>query len=167
MADIFVQEHEGENAFPDPRAQASLLAFEARQNLTGASLQKIRRGLARAWRLVLGSRFDEALAAAERIERELDDVSSSAAEPFRAATQLLRAASLAFQDNSLAALTIALPQLKENARIQDYHAASTLCRLGFWHLGKFDRFYSLPRPPPRSRWSKSEAVSARLHKIIG
>jgi len=166
MADIFVYEYEGENAFPIPRAQASLLAFEARQSLTGASLQQIRRGLARAWRLVLGSRFDEALGAAERIERELDDVASSAAEPFRAAAQLLRAASLAFQDNSLAALTIALPQLKENARIQDYHAASTLCRLGFWHLGKFDRFHSLPRPPPRSRWSKSKAVSAMLDLSI-
>jgi ATP/maltotriose-dependent transcriptional regulator MalT len=162
MADICVQERDGEVAFPISRAQASLSAFEARHNLTGASLPQIRRGLARAWRLVLGSRIDEALGAIERIELQLDDVSSSAAEPFRAATQLLRAASLAFQDNSLAALAIAEPCLKENGRNQDYHAASTLCRLGFWHLGKFDRFHSLPRPQPRSRWSKSGAVSAML-----
>jgi ATP/maltotriose-dependent transcriptional regulator MalT len=162
MADICVQERNGEDAFPIPRAQASLLTFEAPQNLTGASLPQIRRGLARAWRLVLGSRIDEALAAIERIELQLDDVSSSAAEQFRAATQLLRAASLAFQDNSLAALAIALPHLEENGRNQDYHAASTLCRLGFWHLGNFDRFHSLQRPQPRWRWSKSGAVSAML-----
>lgn len=166
MADICVQERNGEGAFPIPIAQASLMAFEARQNLTGASVAQIKRGLARAWRLVLGSRIDEALGAIERIELQLDDVSSSVAEPFRAATQLLRAASLAFQDNSLAALAIALTHLKQNGRNQDYHAESTLCRLGFWHLGEFDLFHSLPRPQPRSRWSKSGAVSAMLDLSI-
>ena len=95
-----------------------------------------------------------------------DDVLSSVAQPFRAAAQLLRAASLAVQDNSLAALAIALPHLKENGRNQDYHAASTLCRLGYWHLRNFDRFHSLPRPQPRSRWSKSGAVSAMLDLSI-
>jgi ATP/maltotriose-dependent transcriptional regulator MalT len=166
MADICLQERNGEGAFPILGAQPSPVAFEARQNLTGGSLTQIRRGLARAWRLVLGLRLDEALGAFERIELQLDDVSSAAAEPFRAATQLLRAACLALQDNSLAALAIALPHLKEHERNQDYHAASTLCRLGFWHLGKFDRFHSLPRPQPRSRWSKSGAVSAMLDLSI-
>ena len=162
MADIHIQERESEVAFPISDAQALLVGCEARQNLTGASLPQIRRALARAWRLVLASRIDEALGATERIELQLDDVSSSVAQPFRAATELLRAAGLAFQDNSLAALAIALPHLKENGRDQDYHAASTLCRLGFWRLGRFDRFHSLPRPQPRSRWSKSGAVSAML-----
>src|SRR5882757_2152012 len=166
MADLRVQECNGEGAFPISRAQPSLMAFEACQNLTGASLTQIKRGLARAWRLVLASRIDEALGATERIELQLDDVASSVAQPFRVATQLLRAASLAFQDNSLAALAIALPHLKENGSNQDYPAASTLCRLGFWHLGNFDRFHSLPRPQPRSRWSKSGAVSAMLDLSI-
>ena len=61
-----VQERDGEVAFPISRAQASPLPFQARQNLTGASLPQIRRGLARTWRLVLGSRIDEALGAIER-----------------------------------------------------------------------------------------------------
>src|SRR5262249_31364212 len=137
MADICLQERNDEDAFPISPAQASLLTFEARQNLTGASLPQIRRGLARAWRLVLSSRVDEALTAIEGIELQLDDLSFSAAEPFRAATQLLRAGSLAFRDDSLAALAIALPHLNENGTNQDYHAASTLCRLGFWHVGNF------------------------------
>ena len=166
MANLSIQARNGEGALPNSGAQASPMAFEARQSLTGASLPQIRRGLVRAWRLVLASRIDEALGATERIELQLDDVSSSIAQPLRAATQLLRAASLAFQDNSLAALAIALPHLKENVRNQDYHAASTLCRLGYWHLGNFDRFHSLPRPQPRSRWSKSEAVSAMLDLSI-
>jgi ATP/maltotriose-dependent transcriptional regulator MalT len=165
-AGICIQEHNTEGAFPISHAQTSLVTFEARQNLTGASITQIKRSLARAWRLVLASRIDEALGATERIELQLDDVPSSVAQPFRAATQLLRATSLAFQDDSLAALAIALPHLKENGRNQDYHAASTLCRLGYWHLRNFDRFHSLPRPQPRSRWSKSGAVSAMLDLSI-
>jgi ATP/maltotriose-dependent transcriptional regulator MalT len=164
VADICDLDHDGQNAHPISRAQP--FPFEARHNLTGASLPQIRRALARAWRLVLRSHVEEGLRAVERIELELDDVPSSVAEPFRAATELLRAASLALQDNSLAALAIALPHLNENGRNQDHHAASTLCRLGFWHLRKFDRFHSLRRSQPRSRWSKSAAVSAMLDLSI-
>jgi ATP/maltotriose-dependent transcriptional regulator MalT len=152
------------------RAEQSALGLLARcktrQNLTGASMTQIKRGLARAWRLVLQSRSDQALAAAERIELQLDDVSSSLAEPFRATTELLRAACLALQDNSVAALAIAQRHLRESGSNLDYHAASTLCRLGFWQLGKFERFHALSRPQPRSRWSKSEAVSAMLDLSI-
>src|ERR1700742_5157179 len=44
------------------------------QNLTGASLPHIRRGLARAWRFMSRSQVDEALGTLEHIERQLDDV---------------------------------------------------------------------------------------------
>jgi ATP/maltotriose-dependent transcriptional regulator MalT len=116
--------------------------------------------------LLLRSRIDEGLRAIDRIEMQLDDVSLSVVEPFRAAVELLRAACLALQDDSLTALAIARPHLKENGTNQDYHAASTLCRLGFWQLGKFDRLHSLRRPQPRSRWSRSDAVSAMLDLSI-
>jgi hypothetical protein len=66
-----------------------------RQNLTGASLPQIRRGLARAWHLMLASQIDEALGAIERIELQRDDVSPAVTKRLRAATQLLRAAGLA------------------------------------------------------------------------
>jgi len=137
-----------------------------RQNLTRASLPHIRRRLAQAWRLLLASRIDEALHAIERIELQLDDVSPVVAKRFRTATDLLRGACLAFQDDSVAALTIAVPHLKESGVNQDHHAASTLCRLGYWHLGKFDFFYSLPRSQPGIRWSKSRAISAMLDLSI-
>src|SRR3954466_3463702 len=114
MAEIHIQERESEGAFPICGGRAAVVAFEGQQNLTGASLPQIKRSVARAWRLVLGSRIDEAVGAIDRIELQLDDIAHSAAQPFRAAAQLLRAASLAFQDNSLAALAIALSHLKEN-----------------------------------------------------
>jgi ATP/maltotriose-dependent transcriptional regulator MalT len=144
----------------------TLRRCRTRQNLTGASLPQIRRNLARVWCLVLASQINEALRAIGQIELQLDDVPSMAARRFRAATRLLRAASLAFQDDSLAALAIAVSYLEEKGPDQDHHAASTLCRLGFWRLGEFGSFYSLPRRPPRTRGSKSWAVSAMLDLSI-
>ena len=143
-----------------------LSASKAGRNLTGASIVQIKRGIARAWRMVLGSRIEEALGAVEQIELQLDDFSSSAAEQLRSATQLLRAASLALQDNSLAALAIALPHLRENGGYQDYRAVCPLGRLGLWHLGRFDHFHAMPRPQPRSRWSRSEAISSMVNLSI-
>jgi ATP/maltotriose-dependent transcriptional regulator MalT len=124
------------------------------------------RGLVQARRLMLASQVDEALGAIERIELQLDDVPPLAARRFRAGTQLLRAAGLAYRDNSLAALAIALSHLKGNGANRDQHAAATLCRLGFWQLGEFDVFHSLPRHQLRLRWSKSWAISAVLDLSI-
>jgi ATP/maltotriose-dependent transcriptional regulator MalT len=133
---------------------------KTRQNLTGASLSRIRRGLAKAWRLMLALQTNEAFGAIGEIELQLDDVSPEAARRHRASTRLLRAVGLAFRDDSLAALAIAVSHLRENAASLDNYVASTICRLGFWQLGEFDAFYSLPRHRPGSRWSKSRAVSA-------
>jgi ATP/maltotriose-dependent transcriptional regulator MalT len=132
------------------------------QNPTGASLPKIRRDLARAWRLMLALQIDEALLMIERLELQLDDVPPANARRLRGATQLLRAAGLAFQDDSLAVLPIAVSLLKRDETTHDHHAALTICRLGFWRLGEFDSFRLLPRLEPRVRWSKSLAISAML-----
>jgi LuxR family maltose regulon positive regulatory protein len=137
-----------------------------RQNLTDASLPRIRRGLARAWRLMLALRTHEALDTIDQIDPQLDDVPTEAAKRLRVATQLLRAVGLAFQDDSLAALAIAMSHLAENTATRDCHAASTLCRLGFWRLGKFDSFHALPRHQPRMRWSRSRALSAMFDLSI-
>ena len=132
----------------------------------GASLPQFRRDLARAWRLMLALQIDEALRMIERLELQLDDVTPANARRLRGATQLLRAAGLAFQDDSLAVLPIAVSLLKKGGTTQDDHAALTLCRLGFWRLGEFDSFCSLPRLEPRARWSKSLAISAMLDLSI-
>jgi ATP/maltotriose-dependent transcriptional regulator MalT len=148
-----------------PRLEV-LWRCRTKQNLTGASLPQIRRGLARAWRLMLSLRSNEALDAIDQVELQLDDVSTAAAKRLRVATQLLRAVGLALQDDSLAALAIAMSHLGENIATRDCYAASTLCRLGFWRLGKFDSFHALPRQQPRVRWSRSRALSAMFDLSI-
>jgi ATP/maltotriose-dependent transcriptional regulator MalT len=148
-----------------PRPE-KLWRCKTRQNLTGASLPQIRRGLARAWRLMLALRTSEAQEALDQIDLQLDDISTSAAKRLRAATQLLRAVGLALQDDSLAALAIASAYLSENPEVQDRYAASTLCRLGFWQLGKFDALHTLPRHYPRVRWSRSHMISAIIDLSI-
>src|SRR4051812_33857869 len=137
-----------------------------RQGPTGTSLPKIRRDLARAWRLMLTLQIDEALRMIERLELQFDEVPPANARRLRGATQLLRGAGLAFQDDSLAVLPIAASLLKKGGTTHDDHAALTLCRLGFWRLGEFDSFGLLPRLEPRARWSKSLAVSAMLDLSI-
>jgi hypothetical protein len=134
-----------------------------RQNSMGASLPQIRRDLARASRLMLALQIDEALRAIERLELQLADaVLPASARRFRDVMELLRAAGLAFQDDSLAVLTITVRYLKKNGTTQNNRAALTLCRLVLWRLGEFASFYSLPRPEPRARCSKSSAISAML-----
>ena len=140
--------------------------YKPRQNPTGASLPQIRRDLARAWRLMLALQIDEALRMIECLELQLDDVPPASARRLRGATQLLRAAGLAFQDDSLTVLQVAVSLLKKGRTTQDDHAALTLCRLGFWRLGEFDSFCMLPRLEPRARWSKSLAISAMLDLSI-
>jgi ATP/maltotriose-dependent transcriptional regulator MalT len=156
-----------------PPAQVGLLTegmnpgwCTMQQNLTGASLPQVRRRLSRAWRSMLASRIDEALDTVEQIEQQLGDVPPADAPRFRAATQLLRAAGLAFQDDSLGAVAIAGSYLEQGGGKQDHHAAATLCRLGFWQLGRFELFHSIPRHRPRLRWSKSWAISSMLDLSI-
>ena len=151
---------------PEEAVLDTLGRYKPRQNPTGASLPKIRRDLARTWRLMLALQIDEALRVIERLELQLDDVPPANARRLRGATQLLRAAGLALQDDSLAALPIAVSLLKKGGPTQDNHAALTLCRLGSWRLGEFDSFWSLPRLEPRARWSKSLAISAMLDLSI-
>ena len=133
---------------------------------TGTSLPQFRHDLAQAWRLMLALQIDEALRMIECLELQLDDVPPASARRLRGATQLLRAAGLAFQDDSLTVLQVAVSLLKKGRTTQDDHAALTLCRLGFWRLGEFDSFCMLPRLEPRARWSKSLAISAMLDLSI-
>jgi ATP/maltotriose-dependent transcriptional regulator MalT len=145
---------------------AELWRCRTEQNLTGASLPQIRRGLAQAWRLMLGLRVSEALEAIDTIELQVDDVPIPIAKRLRATAQLLRAVGLALQDDALAALAIASSHLSQDPAAEDGYAASTLCRLGLWQLDKFDAFYALPRHQPRLRWSRSHATLALIDLSI-
>ena len=139
-----------------------LARFGTRCNLTGASLTRIRRRLAQGWRLVLDLKTTEALSAIKEIELQLDDVPLAEAERLRPAAQLLRAASLAVQDDRLGSFAIAAKYLRKGDTETNDYVATTLCRLGFWQTGQFDAFCSLPRHDPRLRMSKSRATCAVL-----
>ena len=152
--------------FRDASAPDSLWRCRTRQNLTGASLPQIRRGLARAWRLMLAQRMNEALGAIDRVERQLDDIPPTIAKRFHAATQLVQAVGFAFQDDSLAALENALSLVRESGASQDDHVIATLCRLGYWQLGKLEAFHALPRQQPGARRSQSQAVSSMVDLSI-
>jgi ATP/maltotriose-dependent transcriptional regulator MalT len=151
---------------PALRSLERLWRCSTRQNLTGASLPQIRRGLARAWRLVLAMRTNEAEEAIDQIELQLDDVSMAVAQRLRAATQLLRAVGLALQDDSFAVLATIDSHFGENPKAQYGYVGSTLCRWVFWRLGKYDSFHALPRHPPRLRWPEAHAISAMLDLSI-
>jgi DNA-binding CsgD family transcriptional regulator len=159
-----------EDAVLDARPEDAVLDARGRcrprQNPACDSLQKITRDLAQIWRLMLALRIDEALRMIEQLELRLDDVPPADARRLRGATQLLRAAGFAFQDDSLGVLPVAVSLLKRGGTNDDNHAALTLCRLGFWRLGEFDCFSLLPRLEPRARWSKSLAISAMLDLTI-
>jgi ATP/maltotriose-dependent transcriptional regulator MalT len=83
-------------------------AFPFGGSQTPALLQDIQRGLSRAWHLMLASQIDDALTALEAVERQLDGLSPLVATRYRAASHLVRSAVLAFQDDSLAVLAIAI-----------------------------------------------------------
>jgi ATP/maltotriose-dependent transcriptional regulator MalT len=151
---------------PEEAVLDTLGRCKPRQNPTGSYIPKIGRDLARTWRLMLSMQIDEALRMIEWLELQLDDMPPANARRLRGATQLLRAAGLAFQDDSLAVLPIAVSLLKKGGTTHDDHAALTLCRLGLWRLGEFDSFCLLPRLEPRVRWSKSLAISAMLDLSI-
>lgn len=152
--------------FRDASASDNLWRCRTRQNLTGASLPQIRRGLVQAWRLVLAQQMNDALDAIDRIERQLDDVPPTLAKRFHAATQKVRAVVFAFQDDSLAALEYSLSIARESGAGPDGHLISTLCRLGYWQLGKLEAFHAVPRHQPRARWSRSHALSAMVDLSI-
>jgi ATP/maltotriose-dependent transcriptional regulator MalT len=86
-------------------------AFRFCSSQTPALLQDIQRGLSRAWHLMLASQIDEALTALETIERQLDGLPPPVATRYRAASHLVRSAVLAFQNDTLAVLAIAISQV--------------------------------------------------------
>src|SRR4051794_30123883 len=59
--------------FPGESTPDTFWHCRTESNLTSASLPRIRRGLARAWRFISTSQVDEALGTLEHIERQLDD----------------------------------------------------------------------------------------------
>jgi ATP/maltotriose-dependent transcriptional regulator MalT len=144
----------------DHRTLEVLRLGKIRRNLTGASPMQIRRSIGRAWRMILSLRIAEALELTNWIDLGLGDLPLRSSEPIRTATELLRAIGLAFQDESVAALSIAATALKKCEYLPHAQAASALCRFGYWQLGDLDSFYALPRHPPGAVSGNRETMAA-------
>jgi ATP/maltotriose-dependent transcriptional regulator MalT len=135
-------------------------------NLASASLTQVRRNLTRAWRHLFAMRIVEAIQLVDQIDIQVDDLAPEVVRTFHAATQMVRAAAHAFQDDSLAALAMAAPHLKGKLVGRQYHPALTICRMGFWQLGDFDALHALPRHAPESRCAKSRSIAILLDRSI-
>jgi hypothetical protein len=86
-------------------------AFPLGGSQTPAMLQDIKLDLSRAWHLMLASQIDEALAALEGIERQLDGLPPPVATRYRATSHLVRSPIVASQDDSLAVLSIVISEV--------------------------------------------------------
>lgn len=136
------------------------LAFWGGQ--TPASLQDIDQGLVRAWRLMLMSQSSQALRVVEAVDRQIDNLSPALATRYRAVSLLVRSAVLAFEDDSLAALTIVISEalVKGGARLASLLAEAT-GRLEGLELAE-KRSGNGPRQPNFS----ADAITARERDVL-
>jgi DNA-binding CsgD family transcriptional regulator len=143
--------------------RAGHAAFPFGGSQTPALLQDIQRGLSRAWHLMLASQIDEALTALEAIERPLESLPPPVAAQYRAASHLVRSAVLAFQNDSLAVLAIAIAQVI-------VESGAGLGALLTEAYGRTDSFEpaSVPGPVDGSRQPaiESEAITARERDVL-
>jgi DNA-binding CsgD family transcriptional regulator len=144
-------EHGGRAAFPFGDSQ------------TPARLQDIKRGLSRAWHLMLASQIDEALTALEAVDPQLDGLPPPVATRFRAASHLVRSAVLAFQDDSLAVLAIVISEVFVE------RGAGLGALLTEAH-GRSETFESSSVPGPidgaRQSGMDSDAITARERDVL-
>jgi ATP/maltotriose-dependent transcriptional regulator MalT len=139
---------------------------KTRRNLTGATVPHLRRRLARVRRWMFAMQVSEALAEFELLELQLGDLPPVMENRFRAAIRLFRAAALVLQDNSLAALGIAMAHLKENGTCEESYIAAAFCRLAFWQHGMFAFYYSLGRRQGLACGPRSRTISMMLDLSI-
>jgi DNA-binding CsgD family transcriptional regulator len=144
-------EHGGQAAFPFGGSRMPVL------------LQDIQRGLSRAWHLMLASEIDDALAALETIERQLDGLPPPVATRYRAASHLVRSAVLAFQDDSLAVLAIAISQVF----VERGAGLGALLTESYGRTETFEPA-SVPGPVNGSRQpdTDSDAITARERDVL-
>jgi hypothetical protein len=142
------------------RADEVFLLGRLQRSLTDATLWQVRRRVGRAWQTMLALHVGKAFELIALIEPALGDLPLEDAEQIRIEVDMLRALGLTLQDDSLAALPLALSAARQSGRFPIAQVASTICRLGYWKLGDLDSFYALPRIPPGTAIGRRQAISA-------
>ena len=114
-------------------------SFDARSARVRA--RDIRARVARAWRLILGTKQQEALELVAAMMHELHELDPSAAARYRAQLYLIRAVARALADDP-EGLLFALDDPSLAGLKGDL--ARTLLRYGFWRLARWPELYELP-----------------------
>ncbi|GAB7524041.1 LuxR C-terminal-related transcriptional regulator [Paraburkholderia sp. 2C] len=148
------------------RESQALSRLRTYRNLSGMSLRRIRRSLARASHMILAARLDDARALIDAIELAFDDLPEADVAPYRVSVDLLRGASFAFQGNAFDALSAALSASGGTASGADRQLAYTLYRFASWQLGQADAFLSPIRPKFPSDLRKGSSITAAFDLAI-
>jgi ATP/maltotriose-dependent transcriptional regulator MalT len=114
-----------------------------------------RRLLARAWQALLAIDMPEAERLVTRLERGRTE---AVAEDYT--TAVLRAALLAIQDDSTAALALARQALHPFADMECRALAAMICRWGHWRAGELNEFHSAGRAQWRAGLRRCLAITS-------
>jgi LuxR family maltose regulon positive regulatory protein len=129
--------------------QGDLLTLMDWQRLFPTQLMRgqVRGRLAIAWGMALAMRFDEALAAATELERDVEPETTSVAATVRTECETIRAVAMALMDDSVSALTIAQSCLRQSADPWTANVASNVARFGHLKAGDLKSLHAVPWIP--------------------
>ena len=117
---------------------------------------KTRRLLARAWQALLAVDMPEAERLATRLEHSWVAAVEGAED---CTTAVLRAALLAVQDDSTAALALARRALHPCADVECRALATMICRWAHWRAGELNEFHSAGRAQWRAGLRRCRAIT--------
>ncbi len=123
-----------------------------------ASGTKATLAIGRAWKAAIGLRTRQAEDLILTAECEVSKLSPALARRLRQEISLLRAVCRAFDDECLAALATALARDREAPRPLAVDIAPTICRLGYWKLGDFERFDAVGRRPRSAKATRRQSL---------
>jgi ATP/maltotriose-dependent transcriptional regulator MalT len=115
-----------------------------------------RRLLARAWQALLAVDLPEAERLATRLEHSRVVTAGGAEDCI---TAVLRAALLAVQDDSTAALALARRALQAGADVECHALATMICRWAHWRAGELNKFHSTDRAQWRAGVRRCRAIT--------
>ncbi|WP_084170176.1 LuxR family transcriptional regulator [Paraburkholderia ferrariae] len=149
MSEAVACETPREWARPDFPSHYVWAQFDFRANRGSHVLQpalpRIRLEIARAWQMVIRLKGVEALAIAQRIERQPGSSLGPATMAVRCELAAIKAAAFVLRDDGEAALAAALAALRLGAASPTAHVALTVCRCIYWRLGDLDSFHAVER----------------------
>lgn len=115
-----------------------------------------KRILARAWRALLAMDLPEAGALVTQLEHAV----AAGADAAGHTIAVLRAALLALQDDSMAALSLARRAQQPEADMECRALAAMICRWSYWRAGELNEFHSTGRALWRAKLGRCSAITS-------